>query len=100
MPPEKAHKLFTLYRKETQTGPVWYVRFWNETTKHYAVTRSTGIHVEGKNSAAMKRKKPPGKCCPGFSLRRRRLFRIGRERSGFMPWQTSSQILITLIFTD
>ncbi|MDR1252125.1 MAG: site-specific integrase, partial [Treponema sp.] len=48
MRPKKAHKPFTLYRKETQTGPVWYVRFWNETARRYAVTRSTGVPVEGK----------------------------------------------------
>ena len=48
MRPNKNRKPFTLYKKETQTGPVWYVRFWDETTRRYAVTRSTGIPVEGK----------------------------------------------------
>jgi integrase len=48
MRPKKAHKPFTLYQKETQAGPVWYVRFWDETARRYAVTRSTGVPVEGK----------------------------------------------------
>jgi hypothetical protein len=48
MRPKKAHKPFTLYQKETQAGPVWYARFWNETAMRYAVTRSTGVPVEGK----------------------------------------------------
>ncbi|MDR1047377.1 MAG: site-specific integrase [Treponema sp.] len=37
-----------MYQKETRAGPVWYVRFWNETARRYAVTRSTGVPAEGK----------------------------------------------------
>jgi integrase len=48
MRPNKSRKPFTLYQKETQAGLVWYARFWDETTRRYAVTRSTGIPVEGK----------------------------------------------------
>jgi hypothetical protein len=48
MRPNKSRKPFTLYQKETQTGLVWYARFWDETTRRYAVTRSTSIPVEGK----------------------------------------------------
>ncbi|MDR3247530.1 MAG: site-specific integrase [Treponema sp.] len=48
MRPRKARKPFTLFQKETQAGPVWYARFWNETARRYAVTRSTGVPVEGK----------------------------------------------------
>ena len=48
MRPKKAHKPFTLYQKETKAGPVWYARFWDETARRYAVSRSTGIFVEGK----------------------------------------------------
>jgi integrase len=48
MRPKTPHKPFTLYQKKTQTGPVWYARFWDEADKRYAVTRSTGIPVEGK----------------------------------------------------
>jgi hypothetical protein len=48
MRPKKTQKLFTLYKKETKTGPVWYARYWNETAGRYTVTRSTGIPAEGK----------------------------------------------------
>jgi integrase len=48
MRPLKKHKPFTLYQKQTKSGPVWYARFWDETSRRYAVTRSTGILVEGK----------------------------------------------------
>jgi integrase len=30
MCPKKVHKPFTLYRKETRAGAVWYARFWEE----------------------------------------------------------------------
>ena len=39
---------FTLFRKETGIGPIWYVRFWNEKAQKYSVTRSTGVIIEGK----------------------------------------------------
>jgi integrase len=48
MRPLKPRKFFTLYRKQTKAGPVWYVRFWDENTRRYAVTRSTGIPAAGK----------------------------------------------------
>jgi len=48
MRPLKTRKPFTLFKKETQAGPVWYARFWDETSRRYAVTRSTGIYAEGK----------------------------------------------------
>jgi integrase len=48
MRPLKDHKPFTLFKKETKSGIVWYVRFWDPATKRYAVTRSTGVIVEGK----------------------------------------------------
>jgi len=48
MRPLKTHKPFTLYKKETQAGLVWYARFWNDTARRYAVTRSTGVLAEGK----------------------------------------------------
>jgi len=48
MRPKKVRKPFTLYKKETQGGLVWYARFWDETARRYAVTRSTGVLVEGK----------------------------------------------------
>lgn len=48
MRPLKTRKPFTLYKKETKTGAVWYARFWDETAQRYAVTRSTGVPAEGK----------------------------------------------------
>jgi integrase len=48
MRPSKPRKPFTLYRKQTKGGPVWYVRFWDGKTRRYAVTRSTGVPAEGK----------------------------------------------------
>jgi len=48
MRPKKTRKTFVLYRKKTNAGPVWYARYWNEASRRYTVTRSTGIPVEGK----------------------------------------------------
>ena len=39
---------FTLFKKKTGIGLIWYVRFWNEKVQKYAETRSTGIIAEGK----------------------------------------------------
>ena len=48
MRPKKARKPFTLYQRETKKGTFWYVRFWDEAVRRYAVTRSTGVLVGGK----------------------------------------------------
>jgi hypothetical protein len=48
MRPSKTRKSFTLYRKQTKNGPVWYVRFWGEKTRRYAIARSTGSLIGGK----------------------------------------------------
>lgn len=48
MRPVKTRHPFTLYKKTTNYGLVWYVRFWNEAAGKYTVTRSTGIEVSGK----------------------------------------------------
>jgi hypothetical protein len=39
---------FTLYKEQTKSGTYWYVRFWNEEAQKYALSRSTGVPVEGK----------------------------------------------------
>jgi integrase len=39
---------FTLFKKKTGIGLIWYVRFWNEKVQKYTETRSTGIIAEGK----------------------------------------------------
>ena len=48
MRPKKTHKSFTLFRKKTKSGALWYARFWDESSRRYAVTRSTGVYAEGK----------------------------------------------------
>jgi hypothetical protein len=40
--------LFTLFKKKSGNGPVWYARFWNEKAGKYTKARSTGILAEGK----------------------------------------------------
>jgi integrase len=44
----KSRRSFSLYKKETKSGLVWYARFWDESRKRYGVSRSTGVPVEGK----------------------------------------------------
>ena len=40
---------FTHYRKKSKNGTtIWHARFWDETLQKYAISRSTGILVEGK----------------------------------------------------
>lgn len=39
---------FTLYKEKTKSGVVWYARFWDNAAGKYALSRSTGILVEGK----------------------------------------------------
>ena len=48
MHPLKTRKPFTLFKKETKSGAVWYARFWDENAKRYAVARSTNVLAEGK----------------------------------------------------
>jgi hypothetical protein len=48
MRPNKERFPYYLYRRHTPKGNVWYARFWNEETKEYDRTRSTGVPVEGK----------------------------------------------------
>lgn len=48
-PIHSKHASFTLYRHPSAGGLVWYARFWNPDTRRYAVTRSTGVLVEGKH---------------------------------------------------
>jgi hypothetical protein len=48
MRPLKIRKPFTLFKKKTKSGPLWYVRFWDSISRTYAVARSTGVPAEGK----------------------------------------------------
>jgi hypothetical protein len=48
MPGVHMRNPYTLFKKKTGIGLVWYARFWNEKSQKYSETRSTGIIVEGK----------------------------------------------------
>ena len=39
---------FSLYKKQTLQGLIWYVRFWNDKAEKYTKYRSTGVKVSGK----------------------------------------------------
>jgi integrase len=39
---------FSLIKRETQAGFIWYARYWNEKAGDYTLTRSTGVIAEGK----------------------------------------------------
>ena len=39
---------FSLYKRHTKQGIIWYARFWDEKAGKYAIKRSTGVLVEGK----------------------------------------------------
>jgi integrase len=39
---------YSLYKKKLKNGYVWYVKFYNPSTKTYSITRSTGIQCAGK----------------------------------------------------
>ena len=39
---------FSLFKKKSEKGLVWYVRFWNDKAQKYTSARSTGIIAEGK----------------------------------------------------
>ena len=46
--PKKPHEPFCVFKKQTPSGRVWYVKFWDNVTNRYASVKSTGIPVEGK----------------------------------------------------
>jgi integrase len=46
--PKRNHDSFSLFRKQTSSGKVWYVKFWDNGTCRYVSINSTGIPVEGK----------------------------------------------------
>jgi cation transport regulator ChaC len=65
---QKNHKSFTLYQKETKVGLVWYVRFWDETARRYAFTRSTGVFVEGKKQRRYEAEQAAREMLPGIQF--------------------------------
>jgi hypothetical protein len=46
--PIKNPESYCLFKKQTPSGRVWYVKFWDHKKNHYHSFRSTGIPVEGK----------------------------------------------------
>jgi len=46
--PKKNHESFSLIKKQTPAGRVWYVKLWNSNAGRYSSIKSTGIPVEGK----------------------------------------------------
>jgi len=46
--PKKNHESFSLIKKQTPAGRVWYVKFWDCNVRRYSSIKSTGIPVEGK----------------------------------------------------
>jgi len=69
MRPINSRKPFTLFKKETKTGAVWYARFWDETLRRYAVTRSTGIPVKGKKQRRYEAEQAAKEMLPGIKLK-------------------------------
>lgn len=51
------HAPYSLYKKQTKSGVLWYVRFWDEIQKKYTCYRSTGILVEGKREKRIEAEK-------------------------------------------
>jgi integrase len=68
MRPLKTRKPFTLYKKETKSGTVWYVRFWDEAVQRYTVTRSTGVPVEGKKQRRYEAEQAARDMLPGIQF--------------------------------
>jgi hypothetical protein len=39
---------YSLFKKKTGNGLIWYVHFWNEKARDYTIFRSTGVLAEDK----------------------------------------------------
>jgi len=70
MRPKKDRKPFTLFKKETNGGLVWYARFWDEDARRYAVTRSLGVSAEGKRERRYEAEQAARKILPGIRFER------------------------------
>jgi len=70
MRPRKDRKPFTLFKKETGGGSVWYARFWDEITRRYAVARSLGVVAEGKKGRRYEAEQAARKMLPGIRFER------------------------------
>jgi len=47
---------------------VWYARFWDESSRRYAVTRSTGVHAEGKRQRRYEAEQAARDMLPGIKF--------------------------------
>ena len=45
---KKNPESYCLFKKQTPSGKVWYVKFWDNQRHRYSLIKSTGICVEGK----------------------------------------------------
>ena len=43
----RRRNLYTISKKQTAKGLVWYARFWDEKSQKYSVARSTSIITNG-----------------------------------------------------
>ncbi|MCL2208832.1 MAG: site-specific integrase [Treponema sp.] len=46
--PKKNPESYCLFKKQTPSGKIWYVKIWDNVSCKYCVIKSTGIPVEGK----------------------------------------------------
>ena len=88
MRPKKARKPFTLFKKETKDGPVWYARFWNEHSRKYAVARSLGVAAEGKKIRRYEAEQAARKMLPDVKFERASAKTLARYLEEF--WTPSS----------
>jgi len=70
MRPKKSRKPFTLFRKETKDGHMWYARFWDEHTGRYAAARSLGVTVGGKKQRRYEAEQAARKMLPDIKFER------------------------------
>jgi len=64
------HCPFTLFKKQTKKGPVWYARFWDERASKYAHKRSTRVIAEGKKERRYEAERAARKMLPGIKFER------------------------------
>ncbi|GHV34741.1 hypothetical protein AGMMS4952_27130 [Spirochaetia bacterium] len=58
---------YTLYKETNKSGTFWYARFWDESLKKYAHSRSTGIPIEGKRERRYEAEKAADALCAEFA---------------------------------
>ncbi len=65
--PDVTRNSYSLYKRETGSRTIWYVRFWNDDTQSYSSGRSTGqttkpaAHRQVKNGWQREFQKPKRK---------------------------------------